>query len=95
MEKLDITHIGRDMARKCGDDVSDVVRRNILLCDTIDDRAWVAIFGASIAVASAVGAIRHILPEATPEEAISALIAAVQPMAEAALARFPKEMGHG
>lgn len=95
MDQLNVTHVGRDIARKCGEDVTSAVHRNFALCDEIDDRAWIAIYSASMAVATAAGAIRAAMPAVSPQEVAVSLFAMLEPLAFQSIAKMHNGDRHG
>ena len=53
MKQLD--HMTRDIGRKCADDVSGAMRRNILLADDMQGMVAISAYGAAAAIGLATG----------------------------------------
>lgn len=90
--------INRDIARKCDEDVSGAIHRNMQLVEGGAAKAQIAFMGAGSALGSAGGAFLALhaaqYGEGVPdEEAAEALWLLLRPMVVRAIARHRKEKG--
>lgn len=86
--------IVRDLARKCSDDVSDAIHRNMQLVESRRDMAALAFAGAAIAVAVATGAFIGVREDAGDADAwADALMAELRPLVLSAVQHVQKPPG--
>lgn len=77
---MEYDHITRDIGRKTGQDVADVVRRNVALVDSHEAAFMVATHGASTALAYAAVRFSAAKPELDANAVADALWEIMRPM---------------